>query len=118
MNIEKPITHTMTLRPSPFAAIKSGNKVIEMRLNDEKRKLISVGDILSFENTDTHEIIYCEVLGLKPFPSFKEMYEYYKPEEIGYAKGDHPDYHDMAQYYSEEKIAKYGTLAIRIKLLK
>lgn len=118
MNIEKPVTHIMTLRPSPFASIKSGNKVIEMRLNDEKRKLISVGDILSFENTDTHEIIYCEVLGLKPFPSFKEMYEYYKPEEIGYAKGDRPDYHDMAQYYSEEKIAKYGTLAIRIKLLK
>ena len=110
--------HEYTLRPGPFSLIKSHKKVIEMRLFDEKRQLIEVGDTISFENTETHEVIKCEVIGLKRFPSFKEMYEFYPPEEIGYEKNSYPDYHDMAQYYTEEKIAKYGTLAIRIKLIE
>ena len=111
-------THYYTLRPVPFSAIKGKKKTIEMRLYDGKRQLIKVGDILSFENTETHEIILCEVLSLKRFPSFKEVYEFYKPTELGYEENDHPDYHDMAQYYSEEKIAKYGALAISIKLIE
>ena len=110
--------HEMTLCPIPFEAIKEKRKVIEMRLNDEKRKLINVGDILNFENTETHERISCEVLDKKSFPSFKEVYEHYSPIELGYEASSHPDYNDMQQYYSEEKIAKYGALAIRIKLIE
>lgn len=110
--------HFLTLRPLPYSLIKAHKKTIEMRLYDEKRKLIEVGDILCFENTDSHEMIECEVVGLKRFPSFKEMYEYYDPVEIGYEKDSHPNYEDMYSYYPKERIEKYGTLAIKIKLLK
>ena len=34
--------HIMNLTPSPMQMIKDGKKTIELRLYDEKRKLISV----------------------------------------------------------------------------
>ena len=40
--------HQMKLFNGPFQIIKSGSKTIEMRLNDEKRKLINVNDIIEF----------------------------------------------------------------------
>lgn len=36
----------------PFEKIKSGSKTIEMRLFDEKRQRISVGDFIEFSSAD------------------------------------------------------------------
>ena len=41
---------SMKLQPGPFEAIKNGTKTIEMRLWDEKRKHITVGDTIEFVN--------------------------------------------------------------------
>lgn len=38
------MTHNMKLHPGPFALIAQGNKTIELRLWDEKRRLIRMGD--------------------------------------------------------------------------
>ena len=40
--------HQMSLRPHPFEKIKLGEKTIELRLYDEKRKEIKVGDTIEF----------------------------------------------------------------------
>ena len=40
--------HYMKLKNDPFIKIKNKTKTIEMRLNDEKRKKINVGDIIEF----------------------------------------------------------------------
>ena len=47
------MTHSMQLTPSPFQMIKEGTKTIELRLFDEKRRKIQIGDIIEFSNTDT-----------------------------------------------------------------
>lgn len=44
--------HVMNLTPAPMQEIRTGNKTIELRLNDEKRKQISVGDTIKFINTE------------------------------------------------------------------
>lgn len=36
--------HNMNLNNRPFESIKEGTKTIELRLNDEKRSLLKVGD--------------------------------------------------------------------------
>ena len=41
---------TMKLYASPFAMIASGEKTIELSLNDEKRRQISVGDTIRFSD--------------------------------------------------------------------
>jgi ASC-1-like (ASCH) protein len=42
----------MNLTPSPLHMIREGKKTIELRLYDEKRKAISVGDTITFLNTE------------------------------------------------------------------
>ena len=49
------MTYYMNLWDDSFQAIKAGWKTIEMRLNDEKRSIISVGDTIEFTNTTTQE---------------------------------------------------------------
>ena len=36
--------HSMKLKPEPFYAMKSGYKTVELRLLDEKRSVVKVGD--------------------------------------------------------------------------
>ena len=42
------MTHEMRLDPTPFAAIARGDKTLELRLYDEKRKAIARGDLILF----------------------------------------------------------------------
>ena len=40
--------HEMSLNPAPFEKIKNGEKSIEIRLYDEKRRGVKIGDIIIF----------------------------------------------------------------------
>lgn len=108
--------HKMRLHNGPFMLIKNGIKTIEMRLNDEKRHLIKVGDTIEFENRVTLEIINTEVINLYKFNTFDELYDYFDKISIGYGIDDIANPSDMEQYYSKEEQEKYGVLAIEIKL--
>lgn len=45
--------HNMKLNPEPFELISSGQKTIELRLNDEKRQRIKISDEIIFTKTKT-----------------------------------------------------------------
>lgn len=108
--------HKMRLHNEPFSKIKNGTKTIEMRLNDEKRQLISVGDIIEFENRVTLEVINTEVINLYKFNSFDELYKHFNKIILGYDEDDSANSDDMEQYYLMEEQDKYGVLAIEIRL--
>lgn len=107
--------HKMKLNNEPFNRIKEGTKTIEIRLNDEKRKLINVNDIIEFTNRDTEEVIITEVEGLYKFPNFKELFNHFNKKELGYKKEEEKNYKDMEKYYSKEEQEKYGVVGIKIK---
>lgn len=69
-----PVTHDMSLRKAPFRAVANGTKVIEMRLLDEKRRTIKVGDCIRFTLVSGTESVTAEVVGLHRFPSFEALY--------------------------------------------
>lgn len=112
--------HFMKLHNEPFMYIKSGLKAIELRLNDEKRRSICVGDEIEFSNTsDKNQTLNCKVVALHHFPSFDELYRSlpllkcgYTPQDIAAASPS-----DMDMYYSKEEQQKYGVLGIEIKLI-
>lgn len=54
--------HKMKLWDESFNKIKNKTKTIEMRLCDEKRSIISVGDIIEFTNTETYITCVCIVV--------------------------------------------------------
>lgn len=112
------MTHYMTLQPDPFSAIQSGEKDIELRLLDERRQRIRIGDRIEFQNTEDSSCkLTVMVTGLHPFPSFRELYASlpllrcgYREDELTYASAA-----DMEQYYSKAQQKKYGVVGIEIK---
>ncbi|MEX2014117.1 MAG: ASCH domain-containing protein [Parcubacteria group bacterium] len=109
------MTHEMKLDLVPFEQIKAGTKTIEIRLNDERRQLLNVGDEITFSlMADQGQKVSVRVLELLHFNSFKDLFEALPPERDGAVS---KEYKDMYKYYSEEDEDKYGVLGIRfIKL--
>ena len=106
----------MNLCPKPFNTMKNGYKKVEMRLFDERRKNLKIGDLIRFTNTETKEELLAEICDLKSFKSFKELYLNYNKTDIGYKENEIAKPEDMLQYYAQEQIDKYGVLAIEISV--
>ena len=109
--------YEMKLQNEPFEFMKKGTKTIELRLNDEKRKLIKENDIIIFENMITKELIKTEVIRLHKYPSFEDLYKHFDKISLGYEKNEIANPSDMEIYYPKEKQEKYSVLGIEIKLL-
>lgn len=107
----------MNLAPAPFGSVSSGKKTIEMRLYDEKRAKVKIGDEIEFENTVTHQTIRCIVINLTRYKDFYELYSKNDKIAIGYNANETADAGDMYAFYSPEQIKKYGALAIEIKVI-
>ena len=106
----------MNLNPEPFDLIKHGHKDVEMRLYDERRKGIKVGDEILFTNNITFEKMTVKVINLYRFKDFEELYSYFDKKRLGYKDEEFASPSDMEKYYSKDKIAQYGVLGIEIKL--
>lgn len=111
------MVHEMKLHNEPFELIKSGSKTIELRLNDEKRKLIKIDDLIEFENRVTLEKIKVKVIGLHKYDSFEELYKQFDKISLGYGKNENADPTDMELYYTKEEQEMYGVLGIEIQLI-
>ena len=116
----KEVVHAMNLNPSPFEKFKSGQKTIELRLYDEKRRQIKEGDGIIFTNTCSGETIHATVIKLHRFDTFEKLYASLPLLQCGYTPEDvdkaHPS--DMQQYYSVEKQNQYGVVGIELSLSK
>ena len=114
--VREKVVHSMNLNPTPFEMIKSGEKTIELRLWDEKRKRIAPGDTIVFTNTATGETLTKTVVKLHRFANFEELYQQLPLLQCGYTEEDihtaSPD--DMAQYYSPEQQSRYGVVGIEL----
>lgn len=108
--------HRMNLWDDSFQKIKDKTKTIEMRLCDEKRSLIVVGDIIEFVNTKDNEILKCVVTNLYRYENFDVLYKHHNKIAIGYEENEVANPADMYAYYSAEKIEKYGVLGIEIEI--
>ena len=111
--------HQMKLHPQPFEMIKSGQKTIELRLFDEKRQQIQVGDTILFTNTHSGETLKAAVTKLHRFCDFSELYQAlpllqcgYTPEDIHTAAPE-----DMALYYSPAQQELYGVVGIELSII-
>jgi len=96
----------MRLHHEPFARIKSGEKKVECRLYDEKRRKLKVGDCIKFLlRPDFTEKFERKVVALHTFPTFEAVYEQFPEERIN----------NVYQYYTREEEQKYGVVAIELK---
>ncbi len=116
----KPIakTYHMKLNGKSFEAFVLNDKKVEMRLYDEKRKKLKVGDFIVFSNIDFPERkIKARITDLKKYKDFEELYSVYDKTDLGYKKDETADPNDMKKIYNDSQIEN-GVLAIGIEVLK
>lgn len=118
--LRAPVRHEMRLRPGPFAAIAGGRKRYELRLHDEKRRAIRVGDEILFTCTADDRTVLTRVTELRPFADFAALYAALPLKACGYTDENvsRADPKDMERYYPTEQQAQYGVLAIGVERVR
>ena len=109
----------MNLAPLPYKQITEGKKTIELRLLDERRKDLRVGDFIEFTNRDDPTKRFtARVEALYIFDSFDELYKSLPLTDCGYSEDELPfaSPRDMDQYYTAEQQKAYKALGIKIAL--
>lgn len=107
------------LQPEYFNFVVKGTKRIEIRLNDEKRQKIKIGDkIRLFKEPDLKESIEVSVIGLLRYNSFEDMFKDFDISLLAdKSMTKEKLISDLEQFYPKEKQEKYGVLGIRIELI-
>lgn len=111
--------HELKLNPEYFNFILNGTKRIEIRLNDEKRQNIKLGDkIKFFKEPDLEETFEVKVVGLLRYNSFEEMFKDYDISVLADASMTKEELISVLnKFYTKDEQQKYGVLGIRIELI-
>lgn len=111
--------YEMKLNNNAFQNIKNGIKKFELRLYDERRKDINIGDTIIFHNLNNLEdTISVKVLALLRYPTFNDFFKDIDYKQCGTANNLEEKLERVHTFYTVEQEKKYGILAIKIELLK
>ena len=107
----------MHLADEPFDKIVSGKKTVEVRLNDEKRREISSGDIIIFyRKSHISDMCAVTVVDLRNYKNFSELFSNERLTDTGCMDMTVKQAaQSMYKYYSPEQEERNGVLAIEIK---
>lgn len=111
--------YKMDLQDKYYDYFLKGTKKIEIRLYDEKRQQIKLGDIIRFnKHTKTDETFDARVIGLLRYNSFEDMFKDLDIALLADKSMTKEELIDiLEQFYTKEDQQKYGVLGIRIQLL-
>lgn len=113
--------HEMRLDESPFERVRSGKKIIELRLFDEKRQGLNIGDTIVFsKRSDENQKIYTQIMGLLRYQTFADLVNDFPISYFGYPEDyDKRAYAEsMYECYTKDEECQYGVLGIRIRLIE
>ena len=111
--------HEMKLQQKYDDFIKNGTNRIEIRLFDEKRQKIKIGDTIKFLKEDNQdESFEVKVIGLLRYNSFEDMFKDFDISVLSDKSMTKDELISVLEkFYTKEKQEKYGVLGIRIELL-
>ncbi len=113
--LPKPLFFEMKLQPAAYDKIRTGIKVIELRLYDEKRQLISLGDhITFFRQPSPGESMTVQVVALLRYPSFSALISDFPCAWFG-GSSRKELLAELRRYYSEEDEKRYGIVGIKVQ---
>lgn len=112
-------TIEMHLNDKPFEMIKSGKKTMEIRIYDEKRQKIDMGDEIVFLDINEENRILAKVTGLFVASSFEILLNKVGGVKAGWKKTDSLEYmlSDLRKIYSMEEENEWGVVGIQFEVL-
>lgn len=107
----------MNLQKRYFDFIFRGTKRIELRLNDEKRQKIKIGDTIIFEN-EQGEKFSTKVKDLSRYDTFEKLFEDFEIEVLADKSMTKAELLQvLGEFYSSQKQKEFGVLGISIELI-
>ena len=111
--------HVMGLQKEYYNRVYCKEKIYEARLNDEKRKKIKIGDIITFSmDPDRKESFNVLVINKFVFSSFKEMVDKLELKKLGFVNKKRNEvasiYHS---FYPVDQENKYGVVVFEVRVI-
>ena len=113
-----PCQFTMSVRHKYFELIKSGQKDIELRAYDEKRKKVKIGDKFQLVDAENpNEYIICEVLNMHIAPDFESLFSMIDIKRAGFSNLD--ELMDViTKFIAREELAREQVVGMEIKRIR
>lgn len=109
---------SMSVRHKYFELIKSGQKDIELRAYDEKRKKMKTGDkFLLFDAENPDEYIICEILNMHVAQDFESLFKKIDIKRSGF-KDTTELMNTITKFISSEELAREQVVGIEIKPIR
>lgn len=109
--------HKLKVNEKYYNMLKAGTKTIELRLFDEKRQTIKIGDTIEFSNNSNLEDKFsAKVINLHFAENFAALCQKIACNNAGFANNESL-IKTMEEFYSLEKQKKFGVVGIEIKKL-
>ena len=97
--------------------MKNGTKRIELRLFDEKRQRIKIGDAIEFTNPDGEKLLV-RVVGLLRYGSFEELFRDFDISMLADASMTKRELLEVLNgFYPLEKQHEMGVVGIKVEVL-
>ena len=110
-----PYRFTMSVWHKYFEMIKTGQKDIELRAYDEKRRKMKVGDkFLLFDAENPDESIICEILNMHVAPDFESLFKKIDIKRSGF-KDINELMDTITKFVSREELAREQVVGMEIK---
>ena len=106
--------HYMSVKQRYFRLLKDGKKSVELRLFDEKRQKIKMGDFILFSNADDmKENFQAKVVDLTWAKDFDTLLNKVNLAETGFQTKNEL-LTTLDEFYPETKQEKFGVLGIKV----
>ena len=109
--------HELKLQPRYYEYILNGSKDIEIRLYDEKRQKINLGDIIILKKEpELNESFKVKVVGLLRYENFDSLFNDFTIDRLADKSMKKSELlEELEKFYTKEKQKEYGVLGIRIE---
>lgn len=110
--------HEMGLQPKYFDYVKNGTKRIELRLFDDKRKAILLGETIKFlKEPERKECIEVTVTGLLRYDNFNKLLKDFDVSILADSSIAKEELlNDLENFYSKKEQEKLGVIGIRFEI--
>ena len=112
--------HELKLQPRYYEYILNGSKDIEIRLYDEKRQKINIGDTIIFKKEpELNESFKVKVVGLLRYENFDGLFNDFTIDRLADKSMKKSELlEELEKFYTKEKQKEYGVLGIRIEKVR
>lgn len=112
--------HELKLQPRYYEYILNGSKDIEIRLYDEKRQKINIGDTIIFKKEpELNESFKVKVIGLLRYENFDGLFNDFTIDRLADRSMKKSELlEELEKFYTKEKQKEYGVLGIRIEKVR